>query len=196
MRLVTLCVIGCLTLLLASCTRGAPHAGKPSHRAGTASVSAGPSGAYPPQPITTSSRSVGGRTSHITDERHNKFGDFAREVATEIVADQVWNLVTPNPAKPSWPGRFGGLDYPYITDVDPVGWAAIAGVRPGDIFLNYNGVDLAAESSRNSVLQAAVNEAAANRQQFASIIVSRNGQVFGGIVPVGVRLGITYYTSR
>jgi predicted metalloprotease with PDZ domain len=129
-------------------------------------------------------------------ERPNKLSEFAGNVAEEIMIHQAQNWLAPTSGASPWPGTFRGLDYPYIIDVDPAGYAADAGVRPGDILLNYNGIDLASETSTNKVLYRAINQAAANRQQEVLIVVSRNGQVLVGVVPAGVRMGITYLTSR
>lgn len=124
------------------------------------------------------------------------------------LADLAWDLTSgsdptptrtvpsPPPPLPVWPGTWGGLEYPVIIDVDPFGPAGRAGVRPGDILLSYNGVDLSDETSTNDVLDAAIDAAAARRQVTAVILIGRNGQLLQGVVPAGVRMGIRYRTSR
>lgn len=131
-----------------------------------------------------------------TGERGLDWADLALDFSSGPDPSPTRNVPPPPPPLPMWPGTWGRLEYPVITDVDPFGPAARAGVRPGDILLSYNGVDLSNETSTNDVLDAAIDAAAARRQVTAVILIGRHGQLLQGVVPAGVRMGIRYRTSR
>src|SRR5262245_31018203 len=188
MRFTLVCVVGSLAPLLAGCGRGAPQVAKTNSRPKSAVAKVAQAEGVAARAEAGTARSVGGPTARPAGERWSKTREFAKDIAEEIVTDQVQNWTAPTPVTAPWPGTFRGRHYPYITNVDPAGYGAAAGVQPGDVLLNYNGVDLAGETSTNNVLYAAINQAAANRQQFAVIVVSRNGQVLEGVVEAGQRV--------
>jgi len=89
-------------------------------------------------------------------------------------------------------GKYDGKIYPVIIEVAQGGIADRAGIKKGDIWLSYNGIDLADQKQDNDVIARSIKDAATRGQTTVAIVVVRENQKINCDVGAGMKLGVRF----
>jgi hypothetical protein len=120
-----------------------------------------------------------------TPEKHRLYG--TAQIGPEKVVIDAYFLHKAS-------GRGDPSGFPVVVFVEKGSVAEAAGIKPGDVLVEYNGVSLITESITNDELGRAIRAAAAKPTVRLQIL--RNGNTINVQVPGGKRLGVNHSVLR